>query len=108
MRYGEGEGGYSDGGYSSVALAFISGAVIGAAAAMLLTPQSGELTRQAIRGYARRTEEDVLERANQVRSQMSDTIEDGKRFLNETKTTIASAFEAAKTAFKKEMANRSA
>lgn len=103
MRYGEGEGAHS-----SVALAFISGAVIGAVAAVLLTPQSGEVTRQAIRGYARRTEEDVLEKAHQVRNQMSETIEDGKRFLNETKTTIASAFEAAKTAFKKEMANRSA
>lgn len=102
MRYGEGEGSSS-----SVALAFISGAVVGAIAAVLLVPQSGEATRQAIRGYARRTEEDVLERANQVRNQMSETIEDGKRFLNETKSTIASAFEAAKTAFKKEMANRS-
>ena len=90
----------------SFTVAFISGVVLGAVAAVLLAPQSGETTRRAIRGYARRTEEEVLEKAGEIRSQMSETIEEGKRFLNETKSTIASAFEAAKTAFKKEMANR--
>jgi gas vesicle protein len=90
----------------SFTAAFISGVVLGAVAALFLAPQSGETTRRAIRGYARRKEEEVLEKAGEIRSQMSDTIEEGKRFLNETKGTIASAFEAAKTAFKKEMANR--
>ncbi len=90
----------------SFAVGFISGIVLGAVAAVLLAPQSGETTRRAIKGYARRTEEEVLEKAGEIRAQMSDTIEEGKRFLNETKGTIASAFEAAKTAFKKEMANR--
>lgn len=90
----------------SVTVAFISGVVLGAVAAVLFAPQPGETTRRAIRGYARRTEEEVLEKANEIRSQMSDTIEEGKRFLNETKRTIASAFEAAKAAFKKELANR--
>jgi gas vesicle protein len=90
----------------SVGVAFISGVVLGAVAAVLFAPQSGETTRRVIRGYARRKEEDILERAGEIRSQMSETIEEGKRFLNETKGTIASAFEAAKAAFKKEMANR--
>ena len=90
----------------TLTLVFIGGVVLGAVAAGLLAPQSGETTRRAIRGYARRTEEEVLEKAGEIRSQMSDTIEEGKRFLHETKGTIASAFEAAKTAFKKEMANR--
>lgn len=91
----------------SLTVVFISGVVLGAVAAVLLAPQSGATTRRAIRGYARRTEEEVLEKASEIRSQMSETIEEGKRFLNETKGTIASAFEAAKAAFKKEMTNRS-
>jgi gas vesicle protein len=102
MRNGD-----SRGACSAFTVAFISGAVLGAVAAVLLAPQSGETTRRAITGYARRTEEEVLEKANEIRSQMNETIEEGKRFLTDTKNTITSAFEAAKAAFKKEMANKS-
>ena len=102
MRNGD-----SRGAFSAFTVAFISGAVLGAVAAVLLAPQSGETTRRAITGYARRTEEEVLEKANEIRSQMNESIEEGKRFLTETKNTILSAFEAAKAAFKKEVANRS-
>lgn len=45
-----------------VSIAFVSGAMLGAMAAILYAPHSGEETRRAIKGYARRTEEDVLEK----------------------------------------------
>lgn len=83
-------------------LVFLSGAIIGATAAMLYAPSSGEETRRAIRGYARRTEEEVLEKAKEVRKDISHSVDEAKRFLKETEATIAAALAAGKEAFKKE------
>ena len=47
----------------AVVLALLGGAVAGVVAGLLLAPKSGEETRQALKGYARRTEEEVLEKA---------------------------------------------
>ena len=47
----------------AVALAFIGGAVAGVVAGLLLAPQSGEETRRDVKRYARRAEEEVLEKA---------------------------------------------
>lgn len=83
-------------------IAFLSGAALGAVAAILYAPKSGEETRTAIRGYARRTEEEVLEKAKEVRKDISHSVDEAKRFLKETEATIAAALAAAKEAFKKE------
>ena len=39
----------------TVALAFLGGAIAGAIAGILLAPKSGEETRRALKGYARKT-----------------------------------------------------
>jgi len=39
---------------AGVLLAFLSGAALGAVAALLLAPQSGRESRKQLRGYARR------------------------------------------------------
>lgn len=42
-----------------VALAFLGGAVTGVVAGFLLAPKPGKETRRALRGYARKSEEEV-------------------------------------------------
>lgn len=87
-------------------IAFLSGATLGAVVAILYAPKSGEETRTAIRGYARRTEEEVLEKAREVRKDISHSVDEAKRFLKETEATIAAALAAGKEAFKKEKTDR--
>ncbi len=87
-------------------LVFLSGAIMGATAAMLYTPKSGEETRRAIKGYARRAEDEVLEKAKEIRADLSHTVEEAKRYLKETEATIAAALAAGKEAFKKEKTDR--
>ena len=89
-----------------VSIAFLSGAMLGAMAAILYAPKSGEETRTAIRGYARRTEEEVLEKAKEIRQDIAHTVDEAKRYLKETEATIAAALAAGKVAFKKERADR--
>ena len=89
-----------------VSIAFLSGAMLGARAAILYAPKSGEETRTAIRGYARRTEEEVLEKAKEIRQDIAHTVDEAKRYLKETEATIAAALAAGKEAFKKERADR--
>lgn len=91
---------------AGVSIAFLSGAVIGAVAAMLYAPQSGEETRRALRGYARRTEEEMLDKAREIRQDIAQTVDEAKRYLRETEATIAAAVAAGKEAFKKERADR--
>ncbi len=89
-----------------VSIAFLSGAIIGAVAAILYAPKSGEETRTTLRGYARRTEEEVLEKAREVRREITHSVDEAKRFLKETEQTISAAFAAGKEAFKKEKTDR--
>ena len=89
-----------------MSIAFLSGAMLGAMAAILYAPKSGEETRTAIRGYARRTEEEVLEKAKEIRQDIAHTVDEAKRYLKETEATIAAALAAGKEAFKKERADR--
>ena len=95
-----------DNGYSAgaVAFAFLAGAVIGAGAALLLAPQTGEETRNLLKRYAKEAEKDVLEKAKEAKATMETAIEQGKHFLNEKKTVLTAAFEAGKEAMKKERA----
>lgn len=50
-----------------VFLAFLSGVTMGAVAALLLAPQSGDESRDQIRKYARRAENDLRDLAVPVR-----------------------------------------
>lgn len=95
-----------DNGYSAgaVAFAFLAGAVIGAGAALLLAPQSGVETRTMLKGYAKKAEEEVLEKAKEAKATMDTAIEQGRQFLNEKKTVLTAAFEAGRDAIKKERA----
>lgn len=74
----------------AVALAFLGGAVAGVVAGLLLAPKSGEETRRTLKGYARKTEEEFLEKAKEARAALDETIERGKHFIAE-KTADAEA-----------------
>ena len=87
----------------AVALAFLSGAIAGVVAGILLAPKSGEETRRELKGYARRTEEEVIEKAKEARAALDEVIERGKQFVAEKKSDVEAAVKAGKDAMKEKM-----
>ncbi len=79
----------NDGGAAgTVLMAFVLGAIAGAAAALLVAPASGEETRRMLAERAR----EGRERANQAARQ-------GREFVNRQKDTVASAIERGREAY---------
>lgn len=87
----------------AVALAFIGGAVAGVVAGLLLAPQSGEETRRDVKRYARRAEEEVLEKAKEARAALDETIERGKHFFAEKAADVEAAVKAGRETVKGKM-----
>jgi gas vesicle protein len=87
----------------AVALAFIGGAVAGVVAGLLLAPQSGEETRRDLKRYARRAEEEVLEKAKEARAALDETIERGKHFIAEKAADVEAAVKAGRETVKEKM-----
>ena len=52
----------------AIVLALLGGAAVGVVAGLLLAPKPGKETRRALKGYAKRTEEEVLEKAKEARA----------------------------------------
>jgi gas vesicle protein len=75
----------------------------GVVAGLLLAPKSGEEARRALKGYARKTEEEVLERAKEARAALDETIERGKHFIAEKAAGAESAVKAGREAMKEKM-----
>lgn len=84
----------------TVVLAFLGGAIGGMIAGILLAPKAGEDTRREIRGYARKTEEEVIERAKEARAALDELIEQGKHFVAEKRADVEAAVTAGKEAMK--------
>ena len=87
----------------AVALAFIGGAVAGVVAGLLLAPQSGDDTRRDLKRYARRAEEEVLEKAKEARAALDETIERGKHFIAEKAADAEAAFKDGRETVKEKM-----
>ena len=87
----------------AVALAFLGGAVAGVVAGLLLAPKPGEETRRALKGYARRTEEEVLEKAKEARAALDGTIERGEHFIAEKTADVEAAVKAGRETMKEKM-----
>ena len=75
-------------GAGSVLLAFIAGAVAGAAVALLFAPASGEETREFLG-----------ERAREGRERAAQAARQGREALNRQRDTIASAIERGREAY---------
>lgn len=84
----------------TVILAFLGGAIVGIFAGILLAPRSGEDTRREIRGYARKTEEDVIEKAKEARAALDEVIERGRHFMDERRADVEAAVKAGIDAMK--------
>ena len=84
----------------AVARAFLGGAIAGAVAGILLAPKSGEETRRELRGYARKAEEEVIEKAKEARAALDEVIERGKHFIAEKRADVEAAVKAGKEAMK--------
>ncbi len=85
---------------SAVVFALLGGTVAGVVAGLLLAPKSGEETRQAMKGYAKRTEEEVLEKAKEARAALDQIIERGEHFIAKKTADAESAFKAGGEAMK--------
>lgn len=84
----------------AIGLAFLGGALVGAIAGILLAPKSGTETRRAIKDYADKTEDEIFERAKEVRAALDETIERGKHYMAEKKADVEAAVKAGREAMK--------
>ena len=84
----------------TVILAFLGGAIGGMFAGILLAPRSGEDTRREIKGYARKTEEEVIEKAKEARAALDEVIERGRHFMDERRSDVEAAVKAGMEAMK--------
>ncbi len=87
----------------AIVLAFLGGAMAGVVAGLLLAPKSGEETRLALKGYARRTEEEVLEKAKEARAALDETIERGKHFIAAKTADVEAAVKAGRETMTEKM-----
>ncbi|MFZ1805280.1 MAG: YtxH domain-containing protein [Nitrospira sp.] len=87
----------------TVVLAILGGAIGGMIAGILLAPRSGEETRRELKGQARRTEEDIIEKAKEARAALDEVIERGKHFVAEKRADVEAAVTAGKEAMKEKM-----
>ncbi|MDZ4732925.1 MAG: YtxH domain-containing protein [Nitrospirota bacterium] len=87
----------------ALALAFLGGAVAGVVAGLLLAPKSGEETRRDLKGYARKAEEEVLEKVKEARAAFDQTIESGQHFISEKKADVEAAVQAGRETMKEKM-----
>jgi gas vesicle protein len=91
-------------GYSlgAVGLAFVTGGLAGAAVALLLAPQSGRESRELVREYARRDEEQVHELADTATQVLAQAVDKGREFVQEKKSVLTEVVEAGHAAMSRE------
>ena len=89
---------------ATVVLAFLTGAAIGAIAALVLAPQSGEATQRQVRGHAKKAGTGLRSAAGKAEGVWGDVIEQGREFLKDKQPILAEAFEAGRKAINRERA----
>ena len=86
----------------AVGLAFVTGGLLGAVAALLLAPQSGRQAQEQLRGYARRADEGVHELADKAGEVVDRALDKGRDFIKDSRTVLTEAVEAGRTAMHRE------
>ena len=80
----------------------MSGAALGAVAALLLTPQTGRESREQLRGYARRAEGNLRDLAGCAGQTFEEVVEEGKEFVDSKKSVLREAFDVGREAMRRE------
>jgi gas vesicle protein len=83
-------------------LAFVTGGLLGAAAALLLVPQSGRQSQEQLRGYARRAEEGVHELADKAGEVVDRALDKGREFIKDKQAVLTEAVETGRAAMSTE------
>lgn len=90
----------------NVLLAFLTGATMGAVAALLLAPRTGEQTRDKLRTYARQAEgelHDLADRAGAAFDDVAEKVtEKGRSFVETQKSVMSEAFQSGREAMRRE------
>lgn len=86
----------------AVGLAVMIGGLAGAAMALLMAPQSGRESREQVRGYARRAEENIHELAETATQVLDQTVDKGREFIKDKKAVLTEAVEAGRAAMHQE------
>ncbi len=86
----------------TVLLAMITGALAGAAAAVLLAPQSGQESRDQLRRYARRAEEGLRDMSERAGEEFERVVQKGRDLYEDNKSVLTEAFEAGREAMRRE------
>jgi gas vesicle protein len=84
------------------ALYLVLGAMIGAAAALLLAPRTGVETRKLLLAKAREGADLVANRTKAVAGKTSEYVERGKELLQQQRDQLSAALEAGKQAYREE------
>lgn len=85
----------------SVLLAFLAGAVTGAAVALLYAPAAGDETRQFLSEKAREGRERAAVAAREGRERATAAARQGREVVNRQKDQIVSAIEQGRDAYQK-------
>ena len=83
-------------------LFFMLGAVMGAAAALLLAPRTGEETRRILASKAREGKDFMATRSRTVADKTSSYVDRGKEILQQQREQLSAALEAGKQAYREE------
>lgn len=86
----------------SVALAFLSGILLGAATAFLLAPQTGRESRETLFRVARRAGEDFKDLSGRATETWDEVVSKGREFVNEAGTIVKDAIDTGKETIRRE------
>jgi gas vesicle protein len=70
--------------------------------ALFLAPQSGRESREQMRGYARRAEENVDELAEKATQVLDQAVVKGREFIKDKQVVLTEAVEAGRAAMSRE------
>jgi gas vesicle protein len=82
---------------------FFLGAIVGATAALLLTPTTGRETREFLAERGNELLKKAQETAGETQGRAGDLLDKGREYLEEQSQRLASAFEAGRAAMKEEI-----
>lgn len=85
-----------------VALAFLSGVFLGAAMAFLITPQTGQESREGLLRAARRAGDDFRDLTEKATDTWEGVVVKGREFIGEAGSIVQDAMDAGRDAMRRE------